>query len=158
MKRIVLLILTALLLTGCAQQDTETLQFVNDMNAFCDKIVEIDDAINDINNITSDEEGLAAAKEELLDCLDRLEDEFRKFANLDFPQEFDYLENMSDEASEYMTEAVESYHTLYGKADGYNVNMEEYANENYARAYKRVKVIVALLRGETPDEEGLTIR
>ena len=36
--------------------------------------------------------------------------------------------------------------------------LEEYADENYARAYKRVRIITALLRGETPDEEGLIIQ
>ena len=77
---------------------------------------------------------------------------------MDFPEEYDYLEEMADEAGDYMTEAVNTYHKLYGTDAGYNVTLEEYANENYARAYKRIKVIVALLRGETPDEEGLTIQ
>ena len=153
-----LLVLTALLFAGCAKQDTELLEFKTSVDAFCDKIVAFDADINKITNISADEAGLEAAKKELLDCLDGLEDEFRKFSNLDFPEEFDYLENMADEAGDYMTEAVKSYHNLYGRADGYNANMEEYANENYARAYKRIKVIVALLRGETPDEEGLTIQ
>ena len=75
----------------------------------------------------------------------------------DYHSDYDYLEEMADEASAYMTEAVNSYVLMYGD-DSYTVNMEEYANENYARAYKRVNIILALLRGETPDEEGLTIQ
>jgi len=158
MKKIVLLLMAALLFTGCAKQDTKMLKFEKELNSFCDKIVEIDNDINDIDDVYTNEAELENAKRKLLDCLDSLDDEFSKFANIDFPEEFDYLEDMADEAGDYMTEAVESYHTIYGTSDGYNVNMEEYANENYARAYKRVKVIVALLRGETPDEEGLTIQ
>ena len=41
------------------------------------------------------------------------------FAALDFPTEFDYLESLADEASEYMTTAVESYHDAYDNG-GYN--------------------------------------
>ncbi len=158
MKRFTVLLLSALLLTGCAKQETKDIQFENDMNDICDAIVEIDASINEISNETGDAEGLASAKAELLDCLEELNDEFRKFGNMDFPEEFDYLEEMADEASDYMTEAVNSYHKIYDTEDGYNVSMEEYANENYSRAYKRVRVILALLRGETPDEEGLVIQ
>jgi len=159
MKRIPLLFLSALLLTGCAQkEDTEMLAFKDEINEFCDKIVEIDASINEITNESADGEGLESAKRELLSCLDDLKDEFSVFASLDFPEEFDYLEAMSDEASEYMTEAVNYYHTIYEHQEKYNESMEEYANENYARAYKRIKVIVSLFRGETPDEEGLTIK
>jgi len=158
MKKIVLLLTAALLLTGCAKQDTQMIKFEKDMNSFCDKIVKIDKDINDIDIVYTNDSELEKAKKELLECLDRLDVEFQKFADIDFPEDFDYLEDMADEAGEYMTEAVETYHTIYGTEDGYSVNMEDYANENYARAYKRVKVITALLRGETPDEEGLTIQ
>ena len=157
MKRIAVLLLCAIFFTGCAKEDTEMIAFKDDVNSFCSKIVEIDAAINDINNETGDEQGLADAKKELLSCLDDLKEEFAGFAALDFPEDFDYLEDMSDEASDYMTEAVKYYHTIYGSDDKYNESMEEYAKENYARAYKRIKVIVSLFRGETPDVEGLTV-
>ena len=157
MKRVALLALSALLLTGCAQQTDNNSIFETDINTFCDNIVKIDASINQISNVSADEEGLAAAKADLLKCLDQLNDQFRMFANMDFPEEYDYLEDMADEASEYMIEAVDTYHTMY-EDDGYNVNLEEYADENYARAYKRVRIITALLRGETPNEEGLTVQ
>ena len=157
MKRAALFVLTALLLTGCAKQTSNNSIFETDINTFCDNIVKIDASINKITNVTADEENLANAKENLLKCLDQLNDQFRMFANMDFPEEYDYLEDMADEASEYMIEAVETYHTMY-EDDGYNVNLEEYADENYARAYKRVRIITALLRGETPNEEGLTVQ
>lgn len=157
MKRLALLLLSAVLLTGCANEDTEILAFKEDVNAFCNNIVEIDTSINEISNNTQDTEGLAEAKKELLTCLDNLEEEFAKFSALNFPEEYDYLEEMAEEADEYMTEAVNYYHTIYEDDEKYNASMEEYANENYARAYKRIKVIVALLRGETPDVDGLTI-
>ena len=158
MKRAALLLLTTLLFTGCAQQNTKNIQFEADMNAFCDNIVKYDASINAISNKSGDDAGLSAAKEDLLDCLAGLNDEFRKFANMDFPEEYDYLEEMADEAGDYMTEAVNTYHKLYGTDAGYNVTLEEYANEIYDRAYKRVRIITALLRGETPTEAGLKIQ
>ena len=159
MKRAALLLLiSSLILSGCGQKKPVNNQFENEINAFCDRIVEIDSSINKISNKTGDEAGLEVAKEELLNCLSSLKDEFKKFANMDFPQEYDYLEQMADEAGDYMTEAVNTYDSMYGTDNGYNVNLEEYADENYARAYKRVRIITALLRGETPDEEGLIIQ
>lgn len=158
MKKIALILLTTLLFTGCADQPAKDIQFEQDINTFCDNIVTIDASINAISNETGDEAGLTAAKEELLDCLAGLNDEFRKFANMDFPKEYDYLEEMADEAGEYMTEAVNTYKKMYGTEDSYSVTLEEYANENYSRAYKRVRIITTLLRGETPNEEGLTVQ
>jgi len=157
MKRIPLLFLSALLLTGCAQkEDTEMLAFKDEINEFCDKIVEIDASINEITNESADGEGLESAKRELLSCLDDLKDEFSVFASLDFPEEFDYLESIADEASTYMTEAVKSYHEAY-KDNSYNEYTADYAGQNYSRAYKRVQIILDFLQGKTPEDENLTI-
>ena len=87
MKRAALLLLmSTLILSGCSQKPPVNNQFEKEINTFCDRIVEIDTSINKISNITGDEEGLEEAKEELLNCLSSLKDEFKKFANMDFPQ------------------------------------------------------------------------
>ena len=57
---------------------------------------------------------------------------------------------------EYMTEAVSSYHNAYSNGS-YNEYMADYAGENYARAYKRIQIILAFLHGEQPEDEDLTI-
>ena len=72
-----------------------------------------------------------------------------------FPTEFDYLESLADEASEYMTTAVESYHDAYDNG-GYNQLTADYAKENYARAYKRIQIIITFLHGEQPEDVNLT--
>lgn len=77
--------------------------------------------------------------------LDMLDDEFKKLSNIDFPEEYDGLEKLADEASEYMTEAVRSYHIVY--EEEYTESMEEYANNNYSRAYKRVQYMVTTMNG-----------
>ena len=162
MKKIALALLICLTFTGCGQasepqRDPSLVQFEKDINTMCDSIASIDENINDIHFSYEDEDGYKDAKDNLIEQLNLLEQEFVKFGNMDFPADFDYLEEMADEASAYMTEAVNSYTLMYGD-DAYTVNMEEYADENYARAYKRINIILALLRGETPEEEGLTIQ
>jgi len=137
------------MLTACGE-DPELSQFRKSVDDFCTKISEIDTSINNIDAQSED------AVTELLSCLDELDLTFQYFAKLDFPEEFDYLEELADESGEYMTEAVKSYHDSY--ADGaYNENIAEYAGENYARAYKRIQIIITFLHGEKPDDADLTI-
>ena len=89
------------------------IQFRKSIDEFCTKVSEIDTAINSIDAQASD------ATAQLLSCLDELDMVFKSFAGLDFPEEFDYLEALADESSEYMTEAVSSYHMAYSN-NSYN--------------------------------------
>lgn len=134
----------AALLTACGE-DSELTQFRKNVDDFCDKISEIDSGMN---NIDAEADG---AVSEFLGYLDELDLIFQSFAKLDFPEEFDYLEATADEASQYMTTAVESYHEAYSNGS-YNEYTAEYAYGNYSRAYKRIKIIISFLHGETPDD------
>lgn len=153
MKNRFKVIITALIifcfLTGCGA-DPELTQFRNEIDAFCTSISEIDTSIN---NVDADSDYAIA---ELLIYLKDLDAEFEEFAELDFPEEFDYLEELADEASKYMTTAVNSYHEAY-EGDSYNEGTAEYAKENYIRAYKRIQIIISFLHGEEPDDVDLTI-
>lgn len=139
---------TALLLTACGE-DPELTQFRKSIDDFCTKISEIDTSINSIDA------GSEGAVDELLDCLDDLKLVFQNFGKLDFPEEFDYLEETAGEASDYMTTAVESFHKAYGN-NSYDESMAEYAQANYNRAYKRVQIIISFLHGTTPEDVDLT--
>lgn len=143
-KKILLATICLLLLCSCGGNPINA-TFNNEINEFCDNISTIDAKINAIN-VEAEENSLRYATSDLLTYLDELEIEFMKFSNLDFPEEFNYLEDMAKEAGTYMTEAVASYHKAY--EDGYNESMEEYARENYSRACKRVQLALAVLRGE----------
>ena len=143
------ILLTALMLTACGE-DPELAEFKKNMDDFCTKISEID---SDINSIDAKSE---YATSELLSYLDELNRVFQDFSKLDFPEEFDDLEWLADEASEYMTEAVKSYHEAYGSGS-YNEAMAEYARQNYSRSYKRIQIIITLLHGDTPDDPDLKI-
>lgn len=143
------IILAAMLLTACGE-DPELARFRKSMDDFCTKISEIDSCINDIDAQSEN------AVSELLGYLDELDETFKSFATLDFPEEFDYLEGLADESSQYMTQAVASYHEAYGSGS-YNEYIAEYARQNYSRSYKRIQIIISFLHGEEPDDADLSI-
>lgn len=153
MKKLAVILLLSIMLTGCNKDnvDYEMTKFHGEINDFCDNLKEIDSSINQITNISADEQGLKTATTALLENLDLLKDEFAKFSNLDFPTEYDYLEMLADEAYDYMTEAVNAYRKTY--QENYTSSMEEYAEENYKRAYKRVQIIIDVLNGKEPDTD-----
>lgn len=142
-------LLAAAMLTACGQ-DKELDAFCAKIDDFCTTISEKDTAIN---NIDAQSEN---ARAELLGYLDDLDAAFQDFADLDFPEEYDYLEEIADESSTYMTEAVSSYHEAYSDG-GFNEYTAEYARENYSRAYKRVQIIITFLHGEEPEDVDLTV-
>lgn len=141
-------LLATVLFTACGE-DPELTQFRNSIENFCTEISQIDTAINGID-ASSD-----GAVTELLSCLNDLDAAFQEFAELDFPEEFDYLEEIADQAGDYMTTAVSSYHEAYGET--YNEYTAAYASENYSRAYKRIQIIITFLHGETPEDVDLQI-
>ena len=141
--------LAALSLTACGK-DPKLAQFRNSIDEFCTKVSEIDNSINAIDAQSEN------ASSELLSDLDELDLVFQSFAELDFPEKFDYLEELADESSQYMTEAVSSYHDAYAD-NSYDETTAAYAKENYSRAYKRVQIIITFLHGETPDNKDLLI-
>ncbi|MBR1701171.1 MAG: hypothetical protein IJ716_04380 [Lachnospiraceae bacterium] len=136
-------LLAAVLLASCGA-DPALSRFKTDMDKFCNNVAEINDAINAID--VGDENAPTLA----LEYLDRLDKEFQNFAEMDFPEDYDYLEPLADEAGSYMAEAVKSYHQAYADG-GYDKSTADYARENSARAFKRVQVILDILHGEMPD-------
>lgn len=140
-------ILTALSLTACGE-DPELTQFRNSIEAFCTKVSQIDNSINSID--ASSDRAVA----QLLSYLDELDSEFQSFAELDFPEEFDYLEDWADLSGEYMSKAVSSYHQLY-ESSVYNENTAADAKNNYSSAYKCIQAIITYLHGDTLDDSDL---
>lgn len=138
--------LLTVLLTACGQDPAIT-EFKNEIDAFCTKISEIDTSINNIDAQADNATTL------LLKYLSDLDTEFQKFAELDFPKEFEYLESLADESSTYMSEAVKSYKEVY--SGDYNETLADYAKENYSRAYKRIQIIITFLHGEKPENVDL---
>ena len=141
-------LLTVVSLTACGE-DPNLIQFHNNIENFCTKVSEIDTSINSIDAQSDN------AVSELLSNLDELNIVFQSFAELDFPEEFEYLEELADKSSEYMSIAVSSYHDAYSN-NSYNEYTAEYAKENYSRAYKCIQIIITFLHGDTPNDSDLT--
>lgn len=141
-------ILTVVSLTACGE-DPQLTQFRNNIESFCTKVSVIDNSINSIDAQSDN------AVSELLSNLDELNSVFQSFADLDFPEEFDYLEDLADKSGEYMSIAVSSYHDAY-RNNSYNESTAEYAKENYSRAYKCIQIIITFLHGDTPDDSDLS--
>lgn len=138
-------LLAAAFLAGCGS-DPELTQFKNDLDTFCENVAELDESINNIDPEADNATTLA------LGYLDKLDKEFQNFAEMDFPEDYDYLEPLADEAGSYMTEAVKSYHSIYDN-NTYDEDTDAYARENSARAFKRVQVILDVLQGEYNPED-----
>lgn len=145
LQLLVLLCLSA----GCGK-DPKLTKFQNDIDSFCNEVAQID---ANINNIDAQSE---TAKDELLTYLDQLDQAFKVFAEISAPAEYAYVEGLADEASSYMTTAVQSYHEAFGNGS-YNEYTAEYAKENYERAYKRVTVVLQLLHGEDITDADVSI-
>lgn len=141
---LIVAILAAAMLTACGE-DRELTQFRKGIDDFCSEVSRIDSAINNIDAEADN------AVSEFLGYLDDLDRIFQSFAKMDFPTEFDYLEQTAEEAGKYMTTAVESYHEAYSNGS-YNEYIAEYAYGNYSRACKRMQIILSFLRGETPED------
>lgn len=147
-----LLVLSAsLLFTACGKTtDPAKAKFENDINTFCDNVAEIDAGINNIDSSSED------APDILLDYLDQLDQQFKLLAELSVPNDYSYMEQLADEASEYMSTAVSSYHEAYAN-HSFNEYTAEYAKENYDRACKRVTVILELLQGKEITDSDVII-
>ena len=143
-------VLCIALLSSCGK-DPKLEAFKSDIDNFCNNLVRINEEINGIDPEKTN------APTELLAKLDELNGHFESFANYDFPEEFDYLEDLADEALEYMNTAVTSYHDAYSNGS-YNEYTAEYAYQNYERAYKRIRIILDFIQGEEPEGDDISIQ
>ena len=148
-KSICLALFLFLLLTGCGKKDEALEEYQTNMEAFFEHIVEFNDNMNAIDVSQGD------YVSQMLGFLDALEAEVAWMAQLEVPEEFSAVENLADEASENMTQAVSFYHMAYENGE-YDENVEVAAKEYYDRANLRIQYIITLLHGEVPEGEGLT--
>ena len=140
-------VLFCLVLAGCGE-DPKMTKFQNDIDSFCSQVAEIDAGINAIDAQSE------TASDELLAYLDDLDQSFKVLSEIPIPEEYAYMQQLTSEASSYMSTAVAAYHEAFA-GDSYNEATAQYARENYERAYKRVTVLLQLLHGE--EVTGVTV-
>ncbi len=144
-KLLVLLsVISMLLLCGCqTNQQLET--YKANMNQFFENITVFDNSINAIDPQSE------TAVTDLLYLLDSMDKSFSQMASLEVPDHFPGVEELADEASSYMTEAVSHYHQAF-EGETYNTALADVAKQNYDRANIRLQYIVSILHGEIPEE------
>lgn len=141
--KFILMILFFITLTGCGKNSEIEVYRMN-MNQFFENIRIFDSSINAID---PDSE---SAVTELLSLLDSMNTSFSQMASLEVPDGFPGVEQLADEASSYMSEAVSYYHQAY--EDGYNASLEDVARQNYERANVRIQYILSIFHGDIPEE------
>lgn len=144
-----LIFVISLLLSGCGK-DQALEDYRDAMHTFYDDMVSKTDAI-DLIDTASD-----TAVSEFLSGLDDLDALFLTLAEMEVPKEFSGIEELADEASENMSQAVALYHNAYegGEFDPYTA---EAALAYYERAMKRVEYIGDILSGKIPEDANVTI-
>ena len=149
-KRIVFLFtLLCLCLSGCGK-DQKLEEYNENISTFTQNIADISIRMEEIDTSSN------TASSEVLACLDELQAQFLVLAEMEVPKEFASIENLADEASEYMTEAVRLYHEVF-EAEEYPEETASIAQENYNRAMKRLSYISSLLQGELPEGDDIII-
>ena len=150
LKRFTLLIalmMSMLLFTGCGEKEELTV-YEENMKNFYAEISEIENAIAEIDESSENAVNtLLINMEEMAAC-------FQTLANMEVPEEFISIEELADDASAYMDEAVRLYSEAY-EEDYVSDALVQAATENYESAMKRINYIAVLLQGEIP--EGATV-
>lgn len=132
------------LLTGCGNKE-KLENYKANMNQFFENVKIFDSSINSIDPESD------TAVSELLSLLDSMDKSFAQMASLEVPDGFPGVEQLADEASEYMTEAVSYYHQAF-EGEEYDAVLADVAKQNYDRANLRIQYIVSILHGDIPEE------
>lgn len=141
------LVLGMMFFTGCGERE-ELTTFKEEISLFYEEVSAIE------NNMQNIDESSEDAVVTLLSYLEQMSLQFQKLAEMEVPPEFISIEDLADDAYEYMSEAVRLYGEAY-EEDYVSDPLIQAASENYASAMRRINYIALLLQGEIP--EGATI-
>ena len=145
---------TVICLSGCSaktDEEKKLADFSSSISDFTNVIKEADAQIDAIDATNQD------APAELLEILDGLDDEFKKLSELAVPEQYKSIEELADEASTNMSNAVSYYHSAYDTGV-YNEQDADIAYQYYTRAMTRVQYIGYILVGEVPEGENITVQ
>ena len=141
--KLLLITLFLFAVTGCGK-NAELENYKANMNQFFENIRIFDSSIN---SIAPDSE---TAVSELLALLDSMNISFEQMASLEVPDGFPGVDDLADEASAYMSEAVSYFHQAY--EGEFDASLENIARQNYERANVRIQYIVSIFQGDIPEE------
>lgn len=151
---IIAILTTVLCMSGCNSktvEEKELADFSASISNFTSVIQETNEEINSIDVSSTD------APTELLEILDRLDAEFKSLAELTVPEQYKSIEDLADEASTNMSNAVSFYHSAYDTGI-YSEEDADIAYQYYTRAMTRIQYIGYILVGEIPEGENITVQ
>ncbi len=143
-KYALVMVILGIALAGCGSVSENLEDYYDSMNAFAGNINKIKSDMEAVDTMSPD------ASAELLDCLDRMEEQFQILSEIEVPEEFISNEELADEAYDYMQQAVVMFHDYYEDPSVDRITFDV-ANENYTRAMKRVNYISSILQGKLPE-------
>lgn len=142
-------LLVSVLLAGCGK-NAELDKFYSEMDDFT---AQVDISFDNLNSVDPESE---TGVEDMLAAMDDLAAQFTTLADIEVPRQFSAVEDLADEAGEYMAEAASLYREAYADEE-YNENVASAALEYYNRAVKRLNYISQILQGEMPTDDSITI-
>ncbi|MBO5094431.1 MAG: hypothetical protein J6C33_08755 [Lachnospiraceae bacterium] len=154
MKKTVLfsaLFLLTAVLAGCGKTDDALDEYKSAMTEFTDHIEEL---VTSIDNIDLESE---TRTQEMLGYLDEMDAAFTEMSELTVPEQFANIDELADDASANLSQAVALYHEAFDHEDDYDPQLIDAALEYYNRAFKRLDYIGTILQGELPEDESITI-
>ena len=140
---ILALFLCMSMIAGCGEKE-ELTTFKEEMKDFYAEVSVIESSINAIDEQAED------AVSALLIQLEQMSTQFQQLAELEVPEEFISVEDLADDAADYMYEAVRLYGEAY-EEDYVSDSLIQAAAENYDSAMKRINYIAVLLQGKIPE-------
>jgi hypothetical protein len=139
-----------MIMTGCGKKtDPELEAYKESMTSFYSKLSSYDSQINSIDPESE------SAKYDLLEVLDEMNNSYSDMAQLQVPDEFSGIADISVEAADYMDKANQFYHMAYDNE--FDEDSELLASQYYERANERVRIMLQVLHGEVPEGEGISV-
>ena len=137
------LYLVLLPLSGCKEREDLNIYRTN-MEQFFENVKNFNASINALDPESE------TAVSDLLGLLDSMQQCFSEMAGWEVPEDFAGVEQLADEADEYMSEAVLLYHQAF-EGETYSAALADTAKHNYDRANQRIQYILSILHGEIPE-------
>lgn len=131
-------------LTACGEDEGLTV-FKENMDQFYTEVSAIEESISSIDEQSED------AVASLLIQMEQMAQQFQTLADMEVPEEFISVEELADDAADYMGEAVRLYEEAY-EEDYVSDSLIQAAADNYASAMKRVNYIAYLLQDKIPED------
>lgn len=139
------LVILSVLLSGCSGTNSESLtEYRDSMNGFFDRIANLDSDINSFDTGSTDYSSL-------LSKLDALNREFKSMSELEVPEEFIGVKELSVDAFSHMSKSISLYHDFFENSD-YDQSIADEASQHYLLANKELKYIIEILHGRSYEE------